>query len=158
MSPQREITVRAVQVKDFQFIRDLAANQPNFTIPPSYVLWLLLRIKGDVCLLAEDRSGQRLAYLLAVPIEAPANSLYVWQLAGVDQPDMEGVIHEVLRELDKSAKTQGIKSLIFSAIPTSPSFRKIRLYIARIWNTEPGHVRTLPDIIAPDETEFQVDL
>src|ERR1039457_6680692 len=75
-----QFSVRRLQVTDFTFVRDLAAVQPNFTIPPFYVLWLLLKIKSNIALIAEAENVGPVGYLLAFPVEPPA-SFYVWQLA-----------------------------------------------------------------------------
>jgi hypothetical protein len=75
------IHVRPLEIVDFSFVQDLASKQENFTVPPTYVLWLMLRIKGAISLVAEHSTRGPLAYLLAVPVEGPEDSMFVWQLA-----------------------------------------------------------------------------
>lgn len=153
-----KIRVRPLQVADFTFVRELAAEQTNFTIPPPYVLWLLLKIKGDICLVAEDETGALISYLLAVPIEQPANSLYVWQLAvSEDAPPMESV-QPLLFQLRNITKTIGTKSIIFSTIPKSSAYRAIRRYCRSVFNAEPSPTVVLPKVVAPLETEFRITL
>src|SRR6185437_8623680 len=50
MTPTSKISVRSLEVRDFSFVRELSSSQPNFTIPPPYVLWLLTRISPELCL------------------------------------------------------------------------------------------------------------
>ncbi len=92
------INVRRLEFGDFAFVRSLAAEQPNFTIPPPYVLWLLLKIRKNVCLVAEDQRVGPLAYLLAIPDEPPG-SLYVWQLAASANGKRLGATPHLLLEL-----------------------------------------------------------
>ena len=152
------IHVRKLEVADFSFVRDLAALQPNFTIPPPYVLWLLLKIKGDVCLLAESESGVPLAYLLAVPVDEPANSLYVWQLATSSQGQNADAVFGLLLEMYEVTKKLGIATVIFSAQPGSPSLRAVQKYLFKILRKKPVRTVVLPAIVAPDESEYKIDL
>ncbi|MCU1284077.1 MAG: hypothetical protein JWO13_427 [Acidobacteriales bacterium] len=158
MPPKRDIIVRPVRVEDFQFIRDLAARQPNFTIPPAYVLWLLLRIKGDICLIAEDDRGNLLAYLLAVPIESPEKSLYVWQLASAEAGAEQGAVYQLLLRLRDLCRKLGTQSVIFSALADSSEFRVVRQHLSTILGKHPKMTAQLPPLIAPDEAEFRIDL
>jgi len=61
------IHVRLLEIGDFQFVRNLASKQPNFTVPSTYLLWLLLRIDGAICLVSEHSTKGPLAYLVALP-------------------------------------------------------------------------------------------
>lgn len=144
-----------MDITDFTFIRDVAARQPNFTIPPPYVLWLLLKIKGDICLVAEGPQKERLAYLLAVPVSDPAGALYVWQLAtSVVSPE---AIYLLLSALRATAVAQRFDSIYFSAMPNSASLRTIQKHI-RMFSVEPVKTNIVPEFIAPGEVEFKVDL
>ena len=98
------IHIRRLEVSDFAFVRGLASEQPNFTIPPPYVLWLLLKIRRNVCLIAEDDRVGPVAYLLAVPVQ-PSNSLYVWQLAASEKGKRGGAVLQLLRELQRITRT-----------------------------------------------------
>src|SRR4051812_39896152 len=108
MSNPSHIHVRQLEIGDFAFVRDLASRQPNFTVPPPYVLWLLLQIKGAISLIAEDSIEGPLAYLLAVPVENSTNSLYVWQLAGLQQRQKKSAALALLKELHHMALTTGV--------------------------------------------------
>lgn len=74
MTPTSKISVRSLEVRDFSFVRELSSSQPNFTIPPPYVLWLLTRISPELCLVAEHADKGPLGYLLALPINNPPKS------------------------------------------------------------------------------------
>ncbi len=159
MPTASRIRVRRLEVADFSFVRDLAAKQPNFTIPPPYVLWLLLKIKGDVCLVAEHDMDGPVAYLLAVPIDTPADSLYVWQLAASQQSRRhDKPVFDLLLELHRTCRRLRIRSVIFSATPGSAAFRTIRRYLWKILSIRPEVTSVLPGIVAPNETEYRVEV
>lgn len=145
-------------MKDFSFVRELAAKQPNFTIPPTYVLWLLMKIKGDICLVAEEKKSGPVAYLLAVPIEEQENSLYVWQLASAAIGDNDNAVLPILWKLHEITEQTKVRSMFFSAFPKSAEFRRIKRYIRTVWAAKPQATRVLADIVAPGETEYRIDL
>lgn len=157
MNPSK-ITVRSIGLADFAFIRDLSAAQPNFTIPPPYVLWLLLRISPDLCLIAEHPEKGSLAYLLAMPVSNPPESVYVWQLAGSSTENSEDAITELVQSLRAIVERRRFKKLIFSAQQNTPTFRALKRYARQGFSAEPQLLAPLPDIVAPNEHEFYFDI
>ena len=147
-----------MEVGDFGFIRDLAARQANFTVPPPYVLWLLLRIKDTVCLVAEHNNDGPVAYVLAVPIEAPSKALYVWQLATSEAGQRRRATLNLLTHFIKIAKGMRIRKIAFSAIPGSPAFRMIRRYAVNVFSTTPEAISTIPSLISLNEREYHCEL
>src|SRR5258706_12065916 len=119
MPSTSHIHVRQMEVGDFGFIRDLAAKQHNFTVPPPYVLWLLLKIKEAVCLVAEHSNEGLLGYLLAVPIEAPSKALHVWQFATSEAGQRRNVAVPLITEFRTIAQRLRIRKIAFSSIPGS---------------------------------------
>src|SRR6266567_2192590 len=111
------IHVRSLEIGDFAFVQDLASKQPTFTVPPIYVLWLMLRIKGAICLIAEHSNGDPAAYLIAVPVEGPAESLFIWQLASSKDSQQQRATMAVLMELRNTVLNLGIERIMFSAVP-----------------------------------------
>jgi len=152
-----ELHVRRLQIKDFSFVRDLASEQPNFTIPPPYVLWLLLKIRRSVALIAEREDSGPVGYLLAVPVVQP-KTLYVWQLA-LSKRDKhgEGALL-LLSKLRNIASRQKASYIMFSAMPGSATYRAIRRSVLKISGTVPELITPLPAIIAPHESEYCVRL
>jgi len=157
MNPSK-ITVRSIRLDDFAFIRDLSAAQANFTIPPPYVLWLLLRISPDLCLIAEHPEKGPLAYLLAMPVSNPPESVYVWQLAGSSTENSEDAITELVQSLRAIVKRRRFKKLIFSAQQNTPTFRVLSRYVRREVAADPECVGPLPELVAPNEQEFWVEI
>lgn len=153
-----KITVRPLEVRDFSFVRELAASQPNFTIPPPYVLWLLTRISPELCLVAERPDKGPLGYLLAVPISNPPKSLYIWQLAAAKVSDPEEAMMKLIASLRDVVKVERVKKLIFSAQPKTATFRILKRYSRRGFSTDPQDIGCLPEIVAPDEHEFCVTI
>lgn len=149
--------MRKLRIDDFSFVRKLASKYSNFTIPPIYVLWLLTKIKGDICLVAEEEGKGPVAYLLAVPIEDPLNSIFVWQLSSGIRSRGEPII-ALLTKLHEITRKNRTRSILFSAIPDSAHFRVLRRHLGKVTRVAPRKTKLLPGIIAPGETEYRIDL
>jgi hypothetical protein len=151
------IHIRRLEFSDFAFVRGLASEQPNFTIPPPYVLWLLLKVHKNVCLVAEDDRVGPVAYLLAIPV-LPPDSLYVWQLAASDKGKRVNAARHLLQELRRQSLHMHIRRVMFSTLPKSPMFRAIRRYAAALFGARLEVNSELPSLIAPGESEYRVEL
>lgn len=152
------IHIRQLEVGDFGFVRELAAKQPTFTVPPPYVLWLLLKIKDAVCLVAEHSSNGLIAYLLSVPVEGPAKTLYVWQLATCEKGTRTDATVALLVEFRRIARELHIRRIAFSSTPASSRFRAIRRHVANVFSVTPEPISSVPSLVCPNEQEFQFDL
>jgi hypothetical protein len=150
--------VRPIEIGDFDFVRDLASKQPNFTVPPVYVLWLIARIKGAACLIAERAERGPVAYLLAVPIEGPEKSLFVWQLAAASGAGREKTTLALLTALRDFASGKHVRTIAFSLTPRSAAFRLISRYTNELAATTPRLTSALPPIVAMGESEYSIDL
>jgi len=152
------IHVRPIEIGDFDFVRDLASKQRNFTVPPVYVLWLLIRIKGAICLIAEHSSEGPRAYLLAVPVEGAEDSMFVWQLAASKGLGREKVTFALLAEFRNIAHKFAVRNIAFSSVPNSASFRTIRRLAWEVFSSEPKAISALPPSIGRKESEFLLNL
>src|SRR5437764_1269512 len=119
MSKTSHIHVRPLEIGDFTFVRDLASKQRTFTVPPLYILWLMLRIKGAISLVAEHTSRGPLAYLLAVPVEGPEDSIFVWQLAASKGPGQANATLALLVEFRNMVGELAVSHIMFSSVPNS---------------------------------------
>ncbi len=158
MSSVSHIHVRPLEIGDFDFVRKLASKQPQFTIPPVYVLWLMLRIKGAICLLAEHSTQGPFAYLLAVPVEGPRNSLFIWQVAARTGSQGREATRALLIEFREIIFGLGIETLSFSSIPNSAVYRLIRRYAWELAELVPKTLSALPSAVSERETEFFLNL
>jgi len=147
-----------MEVGDFGFVRDLAAKQGNFTVPPPYVLWLMLKIKDAVCLVAEHSNEGLLAYLLAVPIEAPSKALYVWQLATSEAGQRTTATLALLADFRNIAKRLRFRTIAFSTVPGSPALRAIRRYTAKVFSAIPESTSMVPSVVCPNENQYRFEL
>jgi len=158
MANSLHIHVRSLEIGDFDFVRDLASRQPNFTVPPPYVLWLLLRIKGSVCLIAEMVDEGQLAYLLALPVEGPTESLFVWQLAAKETKLEDRGVLALLTELRNLVRARHVRTVLFSAPPNSAKQRLIAHYTNMLVAVTPRLISILPASVTSNEGEYRVDL
>ncbi len=152
------VHVRPLQLSDFTFVRQLAAEQPNFTIPPMYVLWLLIKVRPDLCVVAETDTHETVGYMLALPINQTPRSIYVWQLAHRRHSTRTSVALPLLRHLKGVAKKLRTTRLIFSTRRESAAFRAIRRNATTIFGKAPQYVADLPILIGPGESEFNLTL
>jgi hypothetical protein len=158
MSAESHIHVRPLEVADFGFVRSLASKQSNFTVPPLYVLWLLLRIKGSICLVADNNKYGPVAYLLAVPIEDAQKAIFVWQLASSQGQYREMPTLALLTELRRIVHRLRIRRVHFTSAPGSARHRAVRRNALRVFSAVPRMVSNLPASIDPDESEFLLNL
>ena len=150
------IHVRPLEIGDFNFVRDLASKQPNFTVPPEYVLWLLMRIKDAICLIAEHSSEGPRAYLLAVPVEE--DSVFVWQLAASKGSGREKTTLALLANFRNVIEEIAVRNIVFSSVPNSLSFRTIRRFAWKVFAAKPKVVSALPPSVGMEESEFLLHL
>jgi hypothetical protein len=121
------IRVRPLEVSDFKFVRRLAAQQPNFTIPPPYVLWLLKQTNVRSCLVAEHVKLGCVAYLLSILVSTPRGKvLNIWQLAASKRGREAGAIELLLLGLRAFGRRARVRKVFFTADPESAQFRAVR--------------------------------
>lgn len=156
--PSSTIRVRPLDLRDFTFVRELAARQANFTIPAPYVLWWLLKVKGSVCLIAEKPDERQLGYLLALPTHDPANGMFVWQLATSGKREDSPVIRDLLCALRDSLTSKDVDYISFTALDQSATFRAIRRDALSVFDAVPTLVSGLPELVAPGESEYRIVL
>ena len=152
------VHVRPMELSDFEFIQQLASLQPTFTVPPTFVLWLIMRIKGAICIIAEHTSRGPLAYLLAVPVTGPEESIFIWQLATRDGRQSKAATQALLTRFRALVAECGIKRVVFSTIPNSASYRMIRRYAWKLASLVPTKIGTLPHFLGKSESEFVLKL
>ncbi len=152
------IHVRPLEISDFSFVQDLASKQQNFTVPPTYVLWLTLRIKGAISLVAEHSTRGPLAYLLAVPIDGPEESMFVWQLAVSKGTERAKATLALLAQFRDIVGDLAVRNIVFSSVPNSSAFRAIRRYASKVFSSVPEAISTLPLAVDAKESEFLLDL
>jgi len=158
MTTASHIHVRPLEIADFPFVRDLASKQPNFTVPPVYVLWLMVRIKGAICLIAENTRAIPLAYLLAVPIEGPGTSLFIWQVATSKGRERDKATWAILTEFRKLVIDLAVDRVEFSSIPNSAAYRLIRRYARKLASLVPEKLHHLPLAVSDTESEFRLNV
>ena len=158
MSTSSHIHVRPLEIADFPFVRALASKQPDFTVPPLYVLWLIVRIKGAICLVAEHSSSGPIAYLLAVPIEGQGNSIFIWQVAALEGRQRNKATSAILTEFRKTVLDLAFDSVQFSSVPNSSAYRLIRRYAWKLASIVPEKLHALPAVVSDRETEFRLSV
>ena len=158
MSGASHIHVRPLEIGDFAFVQDLASKQPNFTVPLVYVLWLMLRIKGAICLIAEHSSEGPIAYVLAVPVTGPDESIFVWQLAASKGTERARATRALLVEFQDIASELAVRCIVFSSVPDSPAFRTIRRLARTVFSSIPEVLHALPPAVDAKESEFLLNL
>lgn len=153
------IRARPLRVTDFPFVRRLASRHRHFTVPPSYVLWLLKRTNRNCCIVVEHPTFGPVAYLLSILMcEDREKVLYVWQLAASTQGVRSGAIDVALVALRSFVRRARVEKLLFTIDPESSEFRAVRRYVYSLFSARvrPGDV--LPRGISRHEREYAVRL
>jgi hypothetical protein len=158
MATASHIHVRPLELGDFDFVRNLASRQPNFTVPPVYVLWLLIRIRGSICLVAEHSAEGVLAYLLSVPVEGPGNSVFIWQVAASEGRQRNKAMLATLTRFREIVFALSVEKVFFSTVLNSPIYRLIRRYAWQLASLVPEELNPLPSVVNSNESEFWLDL
>jgi len=157
MRASKWIRVRPLEVSDFKFVRRLASKQPNFTIPPRYVLWLLKQTNARSCLVAEHAKNGPVAYLLSLLVSTPrGKALYIWQLAASKTGFHAGAIHALLLALRALVRRERVRRVFFTAIPESPELRAFRRYAYVLSGAVPRSQQLLPTSVSRNEREFVI--
>lgn len=155
MQKMKSIRIRPLEVSDFAFIQRLASNQSGFTIPPSFVLWLLSQTNSQSCMVAEHVRFGPVAYLLSLPVsELGKDVLYVWQFAASERGRRASAIHVLLLSLRRFVRRSRVKQLLFTAVPESPELRAIRRYAYVLGGTVPRSRQQLPLMVSQTEHEY----
>ena len=147
--------IRPIEPKDFAFIRSLAARLPTFTVPSEYVLWFLTRFHPEYCRVIEEESGNRKAYLLAMPSSEPQNGIAIWQVAAAvsDHSFALEYFAAYLRDLvGRSSAT----SISFTTQKASASLRLIRSLAKQFFDCDAIQVDSVP--AGQNEFEFRLSI
>jgi len=145
--------IRPVELKDFAFIRSLAAEFSTFTVPSEYILWFLTRFHPDYCRVLEDESGARKAYLLAAPTTDPRNGVAIWQVAAT-KPNHAFALEYFAAYLRDLVERTGAMSVFFTMSEASASLRLIRSLARQFGNCEVAQLNSVP--AGQGEYEFQL--
>ena len=147
--------IRAIEPKDFAFIRSLAAEFPTFTVPSEYLLWFLTRFHPDFCRVIEGERGNFKAYLLAMPTSDPSNGIAIWQIATAE-PNHTFALEYFAAYLSELVERTGADSISFTAQNSSASFRLIRSLAKQFFDCDALQVATVP--AGQEEFEYRLSL
>lgn len=145
--------IRAIEPKDFSFIRSLAAEFPTFTVPSEYLLWFLTRFHPDYCRVIEQQSGRLRAYLLAMPTSDPLDGIAIWQVAAA-KPDHAFALEYFAAYLHDLVERTHATSLFFTSPKDAASLRLIRTLAKHFRNCEVAQLNPVPS--GQGEYEFRV--
>jgi hypothetical protein len=159
MQTSKWIRVRPLRVNDFRFVRRLASQRRNFTVPPLYVLWLLKRTNARSCFVARHVKLGPVAYLLSILVpERHGKTLYIWQLATAKRGVQAGATEAVLVTLRRFVRRARVSRMFFTVDPKSPEFRTIRRHVYSLFGKKVGICQFLPDSVSRRECEYVVKL
>jgi len=147
--------IRPVEVKDFAFIRSLAAEVPTFTVPSEYVLWFFTHFHPDYCRVLEQSTGDLRAYLLAMPTSKPTNGIALWQVAA-STPDRTFALEYFAAYVREVVERTGAASVFFTTHENSASLRLIRLLAKQFGDCEVLQLDPVP--AGQGEHEFRLSI
>ena len=147
--------IRPVEVKDFAFIRSLAAQFPTFTVPSEYVLWLFTHFHPDYCRVLEQSTGDLRAYLLAMPTSKPTNGIALWQVAAAT-PSHSFALEYFTAYLRDLVEHTGATSISFTASQDAATLRLIRSLAKQFFACEVAQLD--PVLVGQGEHEFRLSI
>ena len=147
--------IRPMQLNDFAFVQALAAEFPQFTVPPDYVLWLFTHFHPDYCRILEQDSGEPKGYLLAIPTSDPDNGIAIWQVAAA-KPSHAFALEYFAAYLRDLAERTGTTSVFFTTADDSTSLRLIGSLACKFGNCELEKRNSVP--VGQTEYEFRLSI
>jgi hypothetical protein len=155
LQPLFNVRIRPVGPEDFSFIRSLAAEFPNFTVPPEYILWFFVHFHPDYCRVLEQDSGSLKAYLLAMPTSNPRSGIAIWQVAAAT-PNRGFALEYFASHIRDLAEHTGATSIFFTTSQEPASLRLIRTLAKQFFECEVELVNHVP--VGQGEDEFRLSI
>ena len=154
--PLFNTSIRQIEVKDFEFIRSLAAEFPTFTVPSDYVLWFLTRFHPEYCRVLEQKSGNLKAYLLSMPTSDPSNGIAIWQVAAA-KPNRAFALEYFTAYLRDLTERIGATSISFTISQDRATLRLIRSLAKQFFDSEAMQLESVPTEQGEHEFRISVD-
>ena len=110
------VSSRCLTPGDAHAIEFLASRTKGFSIPPTYLVWMLAKFQEGLCRVSLDSSGEVLGYILVLPC-AKREIAFVWQL-GLTKMGKKAIINVAERLVNDSvafAIDIGIRKAYFTA-------------------------------------------
>jgi hypothetical protein len=150
------VLVRPVKLPDFQFIRGLSSTIGGYTVPPPYILWMLTRFQGELCLMAEDAAREPLGYMLAMTAGIGSTEIFIWQLATNYRGQRLRAGTALASHVRRLVKKYGIERITFTAVPDSVGTLSIASLAKQMFGRTPRMGARLPRSVSASEREFQL--
>jgi hypothetical protein len=150
------VLVRPVRLADFQFIRGLSSKISGYTVPPPYILWMLTRYQGELCLIAEDASREPLGYMLAMSTGFGSSEIFIWQLATDYRGQRLRAGTALASHVRRLVEKHGIERITFTAVPDSAGTKSIASLAKQMFGRTPKIGARLPGSISATEREFHL--
>lgn len=153
--PLSKLYIRPIEVKDFGFVRSLAAQLPQFTVPSTYILWFFTHFHPDYCRVLEEDSGELKAYLLAMPTSKPRSGIAIWQVAAVRPIHGLALEHFSAYLRDLVTHTE-VRTIFFTTSERNASLRLIRSLARQFAGCKLERLKPVP--AGQEEYEFQLSI
>lgn len=134
-SEENPLILKKINGGDFAFVQGLASKQRSFTVPSSYILWMLTKMYPEFCVVATDSGGRRVGYFLAIANHLTSTA-FVWQIFCNDKGKNK-FAEFILREMGRVAPKEGLKKIRFTMYPRVAKFWGIPA-IKKIFGVEPA--------------------
>jgi hypothetical protein len=150
------VLVRPIRLGDFPFIQGLSATIDGYTVPPSYILWMLGRFQSELCLIAEDSAQEPLGYMLAMSAGLGSSGIFIWQLATNFRGQRLRAGSMLANHVRKLVKKHCIEQITFTAVPDSAGTRAIASLAKQMFGRTLTKGARLPRSISASECEFHL--
>lgn len=109
--------------EDAEDIAQIAATSEGFTVPSSYIIWMLAISGGRLCRVLRDAENGLEGYLLALLCDDQKHA-FVWQVAiSVSGFKRKSEVHKILiKDFVRQAIELGVKTVYFTTQPRKITF------------------------------------
>lgn len=121
--PRERFKTRELTPADEAGIRAIAQQTPGFTVPSTYIIWMLSRTQENLCRVATNGDNSLLGYCLALACSCREEA-FLWQI-GVSGGGLKTkivVIQSLIGACVEQARRIGIRRAFFTALPVRISY------------------------------------
>ena len=108
------IRLRPLQPGDYKAIAEIAEATPGFSVPTTYIVWMMATTQGDLCQVAIDSNDSVIGYTLGMRTFQPEVG-FSWQTAVLPEYRSRRVAAALVAHTTQVAKASGISIVRFTS-------------------------------------------
>lgn len=110
----KNIRLRPLQPGDYEAIARIAEATTGFSVPTTYMVWMLATTQGELCQVAVDQHDAVIGYTLGMQTSQPEVG-FSWQTAVLPEYRSRHVAAALVAHTTQAAKAMGILTVRFTS-------------------------------------------